>query len=69
MYVIEPDKGNYDAAALKAAKDAADKIVQLFMKKYATLRLSNPTAFEKAKALLPDDILAKLEEQIASGIA
>ncbi len=64
MYINESAKRNHEAAALKAAKEASDKVLEVFMKKYAALRLSDPAAFAKAKELLPDKILAKLEEHI-----
>ncbi len=62
MYVIPSVDENIPDEKIAAAKEAADKVLQIFVADYALLKLSDPAAYEKAKALLPAEIIARLDE-------
>ena len=50
--------------ALKAAKDAVDKINESYIQHLMALNSTDPAAYDKARSLLKPDLLLKLDKKI-----
>ena len=50
--------------ALKAAKNAVDKIDESFIRHLMALKSTDPAAYDKARSLLKPNLLLKLDKKI-----
>ena len=68
MNISEPGTDNKYETVIKAAKEAIEKIDEIYIEHLLTVRTTDSNAYNRACALLKPDLLRKLNQKIAGDL-
>lgn len=68
MNISEPGTDNKYETVIKAAKEAIEKIDEIYIEHLLTVRTTDSNAYNRARASLKPDLLRKLNKKIAGDL-